>query len=223
LLRELACFVRNAPELVRKQKTLGKAEFADWVNARIDEQGFAEVRRELAGGLHGKVLEIGCGTGAMFAYYDASLEVEAIEPDAEFRERAHAKAVAHPNVHVSAGDAMHLEHDDSSFDSALVSLVLCSVPSVEQVLREIHRVLRPGGRLLALEHVRSTKPLGGLLMHAANPIWLALNKQGCNMNRRPVHAVEAAGFAIERVRDFQILDTLMPAFPMQRIDARRSS
>ncbi len=221
MLRELAHFVRNAPEVLKAQKERNKAEFADWLNDRIDEQGFAEIRRELAAGLSGRVLEIGCGTGAMFAYYDPSLQVEAIEPDADFCELAREKAMRHPNVRVSAGDAMRLEFDDGAFDAVLVSLVLCSVPSVEQVLREVHRVLRPGSKLRALEHVRSTTRIGGLLMHVANPLWLAANKQGCNMNRQPVPLIEAGGFAIESVREFQTFDTLMPAFPMQRIDARR--
>lgn len=221
MLRELAHFVRNAPEVVKAQKERNKAEFADWLNDRIDAQGFAAIRRELADGLSGRVIEIGCGTGAMFAYYGPSLQVEAIEPDEDFCSLAREKAAGYANIRVSAGDAMRLEFDDGSFDCALVSLVLCSVPSVEQALREVHRVLRPGGKLRALEHVRSTSLVGGLLMNVANPLWLAANKQGCNMNRQPVPLIEAAGFAIESVRDFQTFDTLMPAFPMQRIDARR--
>ena len=233
MLRELAHFFRNAPEVLKAQNERSKAEFADWLNDRIDAQGFAAIRRELAAGLAGRVLEIGCGTGAMFAYYDASLQVEAIEPDADFLALARTKAVkltpstaltkavGRPNIHVSDGDAMHLDFDDASFDAVIVSLVLCSVPSVEHVLREVRRVLRPGGHVRALEHVRSTTRVGGLLMHVANPLWLKANKQGCNMNRQPVPLIEAAGFAIENVRDFQNFDTLMPAFPMQRIDARR--
>lgn len=221
MLRELAHFVRNAPEVVKAQKERSKAEFADWLNDRIDAQGFAELRRELAAGLAGRVLEIGCGTGAMFAYYGRDVEVEAIEPDAEFRALAIEKARAHPNVRVSDGDAMRLDFDDATFDVVLVSLVLCSVPSVDAALREVHRVLRPGGRLRLLEHVRSTSALAGALMHVANPLWLLANKQGCNMNRRPLPLIEAAGFAIDHVRDFQTFETFMPAFPMQRIDARR--
>jgi SAM-dependent methyltransferase len=221
MLRELVHFVRNVPEVLKVQKEHSKAEFADWLNDRIDAQGFAEIRRELASGLSGRVLEIGCGTGAMFAYYDASVRVEAIEPDADFREIARTKAMTRANIRVSEGDAMHLDFDDASFDAVLVSLVLCSVPSVKQVLREVHRVLRPGARLRALEHVRSSTRVGGLLMHAANPLWRMANKQGCNMNRRPVPLIEASGFAIDDVREFQTFDTLMPAFPMQRIDARR--
>ncbi len=222
MLRELAHFLRNAPELGAKQRQLGKGEFSEWLNARIDEQGFAVYRRDLAAGLVGRVLEIGCGTGAMFPYYDPAAVVDAIEPDPAFRERAQARARDFASIRVVDGNAMRLDFDAGEFDAVLVSLVLCSVPSVEQVIREVHRVLRPGGRLRALEHVRSQAPLGGLLMHAANPVWRFANKQGCNMNRRPLPIIEAAGFVIERHRDFQTFDTLMPAFPLQRIDAIRA-
>jgi ubiquinone/menaquinone biosynthesis C-methylase UbiE len=118
---------------------------------------------------------------------------------------------------------MNLAFADASFDAVMVSLVLCSVPSLERVLAEIHRVLRPGGQLRLLEHVRSPQRIGGFLMNVANPLWLKLNKQGCNMNRRPLPAIEAAGFVIEEMHEFQRFDTWMPAFHMQRIHARRPS
>lgn len=222
MLRELAHFVRNAPAVLKMQKEHSKAEFADWLTTRIDEQGYAEIRRELVRGLHGRVLDVGCGTGGMFEYYGSDVVVEAIEPDPDFRAIAAKKAeTQHPNIHVADGDAMHLAFADASFDAVILGLVLCSVPSVERVLAEIHRVLRPNGRLRALEHVRSPQRVSGFLMNVTNPIWLKLNKQGCNMNRRPLSAIEAAGFEIEALHEFQRFDTLLPAFPMQRIHARR--
>jgi ubiquinone/menaquinone biosynthesis C-methylase UbiE len=221
LLRELAHFVRHGPAVAKLQRQLGRAEFFDRLTAVADAKGYAEVRRELAGGLRGRVLEVGCGTGRAFAHYGPGVEVDAIEPDAEFRELAVRRGAEHPHVSVSDGDAMQLAFPDRSFDAALVSLVLCSVPSVERVVAEIHRVLRPGGELRALEHVRSERRIGGALMDLVNPVWLRLNKQGCNLNRRPLPAIEAAGFAIEDVRAFQCFDTPMPAFPMQLVRARR--
>jgi SAM-dependent methyltransferase len=221
MLRELAHFLRHTPGVVKLQKRLGRAEFFDAITERADAQGYAEVRRELAAGLAGRVIEVGCGTGSAFAYYGPGVEVEAIEPDPEFRELAQRKAAAHPNIRVREGDAMALTFADRSFDAALVSLVLCSVPSIDRVLAEIHRVLQPGGQLRALEHVRSDARIGGRLMDLVNPLWLRANKQGCNLNRRPLPALEAAGFAIERVHEFQRFDTLLPAFPMQHIVARR--
>jgi ubiquinone/menaquinone biosynthesis C-methylase UbiE len=223
MLRELAHFVRNAPAVVKEQKLHSKAEFAEWLTTRIDEQGYAEVRRDLVRGLYGRVLDVGCGTGGMFEYYGPDLSVEAIEPDPDFRAIAAAKAdTQHPNIRVSDGDAMRLAFADASFDAVVLGLVLCSVPSVERVLAELHRVLRPHGKLRALEHVRSEERVSGFLMNVANPVWLKLNKQGCNMNRRPMSAIEAAGFEIEDLHEFQRFDTLLPAFPMQRIHAHRA-
>jgi hypothetical protein len=84
-------------------------------------------------------------------------------------------------------------------------------------------VLKPGGKLRALEHVRSTRPLCGIAMDLFNPIWLRLNKQGCNLNRRPREAIVSTGFVIDDSREFQVFYKAMPAFPLQQIEARRSS
>jgi SAM-dependent methyltransferase len=222
MIRELVHFFRQAPTVMKLQKQHSRAEFADLLTRRVDEQGYAPIRRQLANGLQGRILEVGCGTGAAFPYYGSDVEVEAIEPEADFREIAARTAAAHPRIHVSEGDAMQLQFADGWFDGVMVSLVLCSVPSVERALAEIHRVLRPRGQLRLLEHVRSPQRVGGFLMNAANPLWRKLNKQGCNMNRNPLPAIEAASFVVDEVEAFQRFDTWMPAFPMQRIHAHRA-
>ncbi len=83
------------------------------------------------------------------------------------------------------------------------------------------RVLEPGGKLRALEHVRSTRALGGIAMDLFNPIWLRLNKQGCNLNRRPREAIASAGFVVEKSREFQRFYKTLPAFPLEQIEATR--
>ncbi len=222
MFKEIGHFIRTGKTVSELQKLHPRAEFTDVMMRRIDEQGYAEVRRELVGDLEGRVLDLGCGTGAMFEYFGPNTEVEAIEPEEDFLELAKARTVqAGGRVRVTRGSGMELAFADDSFDAVVFGLVLCSVPSVERVLAEARRVLRPGGELRALEHVRSEAALPGFLMDVGNPLWMRLNKQGCRWNRNPLPAVEAAGFEIEDVMAFKRFDTLMPAFPMRRLKARK--
>jgi SAM-dependent methyltransferase len=222
MIKEIAHFVRHAPGVLRLQKQLSRAEFTDALNSRADAEGYAAVRGELVDDLSGRVLEIGCGTGSMFGYYGANAQIDAIEPEQDFLALATTKAEkSGGRIRASTGNGMRLTFSDASFDGVVLSLVLCSVPSVEQVLAEAFRVLRSGGKLRALEHVRSENPLGGRLMDVANPLWLNLNKQGCNWNRNPIGQIEATGFRLDDVRAFQRFDTVIPAFPMRLIRAHK--
>jgi SAM-dependent methyltransferase len=169
MIREIAHFVRNAPEVMRLQKQHSPPEFMDALNAKADAQGYAEVRRELVADLSGRVLEIGCGTGSMLQYYGAGVETRRDRARPGFPRLAVAKAANSPKIPVAAGDGLSLAFSDATFDAVVLGLVLCSVPSVERVLAEAVRVLRPGGRLRALEHVRSKRAIPGLLMDMANP------------------------------------------------------
>jgi ubiquinone/menaquinone biosynthesis C-methylase UbiE len=222
MFKEIGHFIGAGKTVSALQKQHPRAEFSDIMMRRIDEQGYADIRRELVGDLEGRVLDLGCGTGSMFEYFGPKAEVEAIEPEADFLELAQAKAERSAGrVRARAGSGMELAYPDASFDAVVLGLVLCSVPSVERVLAEAHRVLRPGGELRALEHVRSEAPVAGFLMDVANPLWLRMNKQGCCWNRNPMPAIEGVGFEVEDVMAFKRFDTLMPAFPMRRIKARK--
>ncbi|HTQ07411.1 MAG TPA: class I SAM-dependent methyltransferase [Polyangiaceae bacterium] len=222
MFKEIGHFIKTGKTVSALQKELPRAEFADTMMKRVDEQGFADIRRELVGDLEGRVLDLGCGTGSMFEYFGPRAQVEAIEPEEDFLALAKEKAAKSAGrVRAGAGSGMELPFPDRSFDAVVFGLVLCSVPSVERVLAEAHRVLRPGGELRALEHVRSEAPVAGFLMDVGNPLWLRLNKQGCCWNRDPLPAVEAAGFQVDDVMAFKRFDLLMPAFPMRRIKGRR--
>lgn len=221
MLREIAHFIRHGPEIGRLQRRMDRAEFAQEIVARGNAAGFAEQRRALVGDLTGDVLEVGCGTGVTFRFYQHTAEVEAIEPDADFRRLACCNAASFGHVHVAAGDAMHLGFADDSFDAVVFSNVLCSVPSIEGAVAEAYRVLRPGGALRLMEHVRSDGLIAGTLMDLFNPIWLRLNKQGCNMNRRPLPVIQRWGMQIEHIEPFQIFSSGPPPFQCQRIHARK--
>jgi ubiquinone/menaquinone biosynthesis C-methylase UbiE len=217
-------FFRHAPTLISKQKQLPRADFTDWMSNAVDDQGFASLRRELVGDLSGRVIDVGCGTGQNFPYFAASTQIEAIEPEHDFRAVAERKAAGSGGrIRVTDGDAMRLAFPDASFDAAVTSLLLCSVPSVERVVAEVFRVLRPGGQLRLIEHVRSDHAIAGRLMDLVDPLWLKLNKQGCHLNRNPIEALRQAGFRIEADVPFKTFETYMPAFPLRRIRALRPS
>lgn len=223
MFAEIAHVLRHAPATLLLKRRLPQEELYATLIARADAAGLADKRRALVEGVRGHVLEIGCGTGAMFAHYrDGVTKVTAIEPDAAFSALARKAPSRVPiDVLEAGGEAIPLP--DASVDTTVIALVLCSVPSVEAVCREIARVTKPSGEVRLLEHVRSERRVAGALMHAANPLWLAINGQGCRMNRDPLPALEAAGISVDRIEPFQIWSAGIPAFPMRLIYAHRTS
>ena len=223
MIKEIAFFLRHGPSVGRKQTTMGKVEFQNWLTDRVDEDGMAAPRAALVEGLHGEVVEIGCGPGAMFPYYSPDVRVTAIEPDDEFRvgaEQAAQDAVA--EIRVTQGFAESLTMPDDSVDAVVCATVLCSVDSISKTLAEFRRVLRPGGHLRLLEHVRSEHWLAGALMSLTNPIWLWINKVGCNWNRHVEAPVRGAGFRIVSVERLKFYSTAAPAtFPYLLITAEK--
>ena len=135
------------------------ARFYARVSPAMDAGGIAARRRQLLEGLTGTVIEIGAGNGLHLAYYPAGVtRVLAVEPDPFLRRIALHSATAAPvTVEVTDGVAEELPAGDATFDAAVATFVLCSVASQQTVLREIHRVLRPGGQLRLLEHVRAAR------------------------------------------------------------------
>lgn len=222
MLREVAHFLRHAPATAVLAARSEQVDLYETVMDRADGAGLGEQRAALVAGLEGAILEVGCGTGRLFEHYPAGCDVIALDPDERFLERAYGRAgAARARVTVEPGDATRLAYPDARFDAVVFGLVLCSVPSVEEVLAETARVLRPGGALRLVEHVLSRRPVAAALMHALNPAWLRVNGQGCNMNRDPVPAIERAGFVIEQRHAFQVFAPGLPAFPMERIEARK--
>jgi SAM-dependent methyltransferase len=221
MLAELAHLCRHAPATLALQRRLPQDELYATLIARADAAGLAQRRAELVRDLRGHVVEVGCGTGAMFEHY-RDVRVTALEPDPAFAERARTAApLAAVPIEVRAGSGEAIPLADGAADAAVLALVLCSVESPELVCRELARVVRPGGSVRLLEHVRSPKRIAGALMHLVNPLWLRINRQGCRLDRDPIPVLVGAGLHIERVEPFQLWSAGMPAFPMRAIYATR--
>jgi SAM-dependent methyltransferase len=163
----------------------------------------ADHRLELLAGLSGRVIEVGAGNGINFANYPGEVtEVVAVEPEAYLRDKAvEAAAEAPVPVTVVDGLADGLPGEDDSFDAAVSSLVLCSVPDQSRALAEIMRVLKPGGELRFYEHVLAQDPKIARRQNRIEPVWRFCGG-GCHPNRDTPGAIEAAGFRMERCRRF---------------------
>ncbi len=223
MIEEVAFFLRYGPNVGRKQTSMGKVEFQNWLTTRVDEDGMAAPRAALVEGLHGEVVEIGCGSGAMFQYYSRDVRVTAIEPDDEFRESAEQAAYdTVAKIRVIPGFAESLTMPDDSVDAIVCSTVLCSVDSISKTLAEFKRVLKPGGSLRLFEHVRSEHWMAGPLMSLTNRLWLRINKVGCNWNRHIEEPVRGAGFRLVTVERIKFYSTAAPAtFPYLLIKAEK--
>lgn len=126
-------------------------------------------------------------------FYPGGAQVTAIDISERMLERAGKKADAlGVSVQLALMDAQHLEFGDESFDAVVATCVFCSVPDPVAGLKEARRVLRPGGTLFLVEHVRAENLIAGKLMDWLNP--LVVRMSGANINRRTVENVRAAGF-----------------------------
>lgn len=168
-----------------------QAKVYDRVTAAVEDGGAREWRAELLADLAGSVLEIGAGTGANLVHYPATVRrLVVTEPDRHMRRRllpkVHELAAAGTGpeeVEVVAADAADLPYPDETFDAVVSTLVLCTVPDQPATLAELERVLRPGGRLVLLEHVAATaRPRRLRWQRRVEPVWKHL-AGNCHLTR----------------------------------------
>ena len=175
----------------------------------MERRGLRRWREWLTGGATGRVLDLGTGTGRDLPLFPPGVRAVGCDPDRASLARARGRAPAAPLV---AAHAEALPFRDGAFDTVVSSLVLCSVTDQAAALAELRRVLRPGGALRLMEHVRLDGLLGRL-QDLVQPAWTAVAGGGCHPNRETERAVAAAGFRVER-------DTRRARGTMRRLQAR---
>jgi ubiquinone/menaquinone biosynthesis C-methylase UbiE len=188
------------------------AALYDRMNGAAEREIFAPLRARLLADLPGVVLDVGAGTGANLPHFRAATRVHAVEPDPAMRTRLTAKLdQAAVPVDVTAAPAETLPFADAAVDAVVFTLVLCSVADQAKTLAEARRVLKPGGRLAVLEHVRNTGS-HARWQRLATPlcIWLA---GGCHPNRDTPTAIEQAGFTFEEREILDPLPKIVPTRP----------
>jgi len=177
------------------------AALYDRLNARAEGAWLGGRRAGLLAQAHGQVLEIGAGTGANLAHYRGAERVVVAEPDPAMRARLRSRLGASTvPVEVSEAPSEDLPFPLASFDTVVSTLVLCSVADPDATLAELRRVLRPDGKLLALEHVRGSGR-SAVWQNRLTPLWRLLGA-GCHPNRDTAAAIKRAGFSLERHERF---------------------
>ncbi len=210
----------NPDELARRNETVRRswAKQASFYDKSI---GFFE--RRLVGNHRpwacsqatGDVLEVAIGTGLNLPHYRADARVTGVDltPEMLSIARRRAKELSR-DVDLHEGDAHNLEFPDASFDSVVCTYSLCGIPDPRRALSEMHRVLRPGGKLILVDHIRgSVRPV---LWFQKFIEFFTIRVAGEHMTRRPLEYVEVMGF------EFRERDRLGPAGIVERLVAVKS-
>jgi len=154
-------------------------------------------RSRLLQDVRGLVLEVGAGSGPNLNHYPREARVVATEFNAESLALAQPRSNSHARL--ASADIEHLAFPDNTFDAAVATLVFCSVERPVVGFQEVRRVLKPGGQLRLIEHVRSRYEWLGRLQDKVNPRWNVW-AEGCNLNRDTETNARLAGFELQAVR-----------------------
>jgi ubiquinone/menaquinone biosynthesis C-methylase UbiE len=172
--------------------------------AKVEKAGLRDLRGSMLAEAAGDVLEIGGGTGANLPHYGPAVRSLTItEPEPPMLKRLQKHVHEHaPQAKVLRAPAEDLPFDDDSFDTVVSTLVLCGVDDQPRSLREIRRVLRPGGTLIFIEHVRSDEPKLAKTQDRMNGVNRFV--VGCECNRRTLDSIQAEGFKVGRLERTQL-------------------
>ena len=174
--------------------------------------GLDRVRAKVVPSADGEVLEIGLGTGLNLVHYQAIERLVAVEPDPHMRRRAEARlgAASFPTELLDCS-AEDLPFQDQVFDTVVATFVLCTIPDPEAAVHEMHRVLRPGGRVLFAEHTVSGHAAHRAVQGALDPVWCRI-AGGCHLTRDPVAMLRAADFEVQVTGPRRTWSTLLPVY-----------
>jgi ubiquinone/menaquinone biosynthesis C-methylase UbiE len=176
----------------------------DWFVGSTERAGLADMRAELLSSASGRTIEVGAGTGLNLVRYPDLAELVLVEPDRHMAKRLRDRVEHSLRIaRVVEAPGEDLPFPDNSFDTAVVTLVLCTAPEPDRVLNEIARVLVPGGRLLFLEHVRSGDPRVARWQDRLHRLWKAFGN-GCHCNRPTLQTIEAAPFTVYKVEHGEV-------------------
>ena len=165
---------------------------------------FRKWRKEALSGLSGNILEIGIGTGRSLNHYPLNCSITGIDNSEGMLEKAQEKARGMKNVTLLLMDAEHLDFPDNSFDYVITSFALCTIPDPVKALKEMRRVLKQSGELIALEHMYSSDPFIACLEDLIKPFMFSL--LGDNVTRDTVKEIEEAGFTIQEIKNLAFKD-----------------
>jgi ubiquinone/menaquinone biosynthesis C-methylase UbiE len=198
------------------------AALYDTVSKGSEAAGLRDERKQLVASAEGATIEIGAGTGLNLEHYpEAVSRLVLIEPDRHMRRRLGRRLESlDRDAEIVAASAEDLPFPDATFDTAVATLVLCSVRSQQAVLAEIARVLKPNGRLLFLEHVRSGDPKIARRQDRIRPLY---NLVGCNPNRDTLTRIDASPLTVESVKHGEIPKAPKVERPLIVGTARRSA
>lgn len=184
------------------------AALYDRMMAPTERAGLSDRRRRLLASATGRVLELGAGTGVNLGFYMSAEVLTVVEPDRAMRAKLLAKLPRAPvPVDIRDGTIFDCRFDSALFDTVVMTLVLCTVDDPAATLVEVRRVLKPGGRLLFLEHVAGTG-MTKRVQQLVEPLWRRA-AGGCRPDRDTVGAIRAAGFTIDDLERFR-----MPKAPL---------
>jgi ubiquinone/menaquinone biosynthesis C-methylase UbiE len=177
----------------------GFAAMYDRAFAATEDAGLREMRREALSEARGRTIDLGAGTGANLELYpEAVSELVLAEPDPHMAKQLYEKLARSPrSADLVEASAERLPFEDSSFDTAVFTLVLCTVPDPQAALTEAARILKPGSKLLFIEHVRAEDAGLARWQDRLEKPWRFIG-DGCHCNRDTIANIEASPLTVER-------------------------